>query len=146
MLKTIRSILVLAAAVLVLAIGCSPQQAVTAEEEAGPAQVDEIAGSDVKRVTLTDDAVERIGVETAPVVVSAGHTLVPSSTVLYDQDGRTWVYTEPETDVFIRAEISVIGTDGDMTLLSAGPLADTPVVTVGVAELYGTELGVGDPE
>jgi hypothetical protein len=56
------------------------------------------------------------------------------------------VYTEPDTDVFVRAEISVVDTDGVNSVLSAGPPADTSVVTVGVAELYGTELGVGDPE
>jgi hypothetical protein len=80
------------------------------------------------------------------VAARAGRTRVPRDTVLYDQDGRTWVYTEPENDVFVRAEIDVVGTDGEDLVLSTGPPPDTLVVTVGVAELYGAELGVVDPE
>ncbi len=61
--------------------------------------------------------------------------------------GQTWVYTSPETDVFVRAPVTLIDIDGGYeALLSDGPPIDTEVVTVGVAELYGSELGVGDPE
>jgi hypothetical protein len=137
------ALLVATAAVLLTACG----QAATEQAEPGPALVEPIGGSQLKRLTLTDEARERIGIETAPVTAGgAGRTLVPSATVLYDQDGKTWVYTNPEGNVFTRAEISVVGIDGDEAVLSAGPRTDTLVVTVGVAELYGTELGVGDPE
>jgi len=140
-----RPVLVLAtlAALLVGACGQAPSE----RTEPEPATVEAIDGSALKRVTLSDDAVERIGIETSPVTTAAGGRLeVPSSTVLYDQDGQAWVYTNPEGHVFLRARITILGTAGDATLLSAGPPVDTPVVTVGVAELYGTELGVGDPE
>jgi hypothetical protein len=122
-------------------------QVANEQTESGPALVEEIDGSSLKRVTLTDEAAERIGIETATVASgAAGRIMVPTSTVLYDPDGQAWVYTNPEGNVFLRAQITVVGTDGDETVLSAGPPADTRVVTVGVAELYGTELGVGDPE
>jgi len=76
----------------------------------------------------------------------AGGTVVPYSAVLYDADGGTWVYTNPDGLTFVRASISVDDIDGDVARLSNGPAAGTAIATVGVAELYGAELGVGDPE
>ena len=145
--KNLWSIVFIAALSAVLASACAQSAPVDEAAEDGPAVIEPIAGSDLKRLTLTDDAVDRIGIQTAPVVAArAGRTRVPRDTVLYDQDGRTWVYTEPENDVFVRAEIDVVGTDGEDLVLSTGPPPDTLVVTVGVAELYGAELGVVDPE
>ena len=132
-------------AVLVSACGQSTEPETTASE--GVARLEDIAGSDVKKITLSDEAATRIGVQTVPVAAAdGGRVQVPSATVLYDQQGRTWVFTEPEHDVFVREQVEVIGTNGEDMILSTGPAADTPVVTVGVPELYGTELGVGDPE
>jgi hypothetical protein len=140
-----RSIPLVVVASALLLGGCG--QAATEKAEPGPAIVEPIDGSSLSRLTLTDEAAERIGIETAAVTTgSAGRILVPTKTVLYDENGQAWVYTNPEGNVFLRAEITVVGTDGDETVLSAGPPADTRVVTVGVAELWGTELGVGDPE
>ena len=147
MTRTDRSILILVAALSLVVAACAQVQEPEAAADEGLAKVEDIAGSDVKRVTLTDDAVERIGVETAPVAsTDGGRKSVPTATVLYDQDGRTWVFTEPDHDVFVREEVQIVGTNGDDTILSAGPALEMPVVTVGVPELYGTELGVGDPE
>ena len=148
MSRTDRLILVFFTTLTLLVAACAqaPAEPETAADE-GLAQIEDIAGSDVKKITMTEEAVERIGVETVPVGSAAGgRVVVPTATVLYDQDGKTWVFTEPEHDVFVREEVSIIGTNGDDTILSSGPAAETPVVTVGVAELYGTELGVGDPE
>jgi len=69
--------------------------------------------------------------------------VVPYTSVLYDLKGDTWVYTNPKPLVFVRDRITVEYIDGDRAVLSAGPDADTKVVTVGVAELYGTEFKVG---
>jgi hypothetical protein len=147
MSRTDRRILVFLTTLAVLVGACaqSTEPETTADE--GVARIEDIAGSDVKKITLTDEAAERIGVETVPVAAADGGRIqVPSATVLYDQQGRTWVFTEPEHDVFVREQVEVIGTNGEDMILSTGPAADTPVVTVGVPELYGTELGVGDPE
>ena len=136
-------ILIAASALLVAACG---QRAIETPAEE-PAVVDHVEGSDVARVTLTDEAAERIGIETARVTAGAGgRTTVPLATVLYDATGQAWVYTNPEGHVFLRAPISVFDIRNGTAELSTGPASDTPVVTVGVAELYGTELGVGDPE
>jgi hypothetical protein len=145
MLTRRRSVLVAAALTAIFAGACAP--AATAEPETEPAIVDAIDGSSLKRVTLTDEATQRLGIETATVKAGvSGRLLVPTSTVVYDATGQAWVYTNPQGHVFERAQVTIAGSSGAETTLSAGPPVDTMVVTVGVAELYGAELGVGDPE
>ena len=48
----------------------------------------------------------------------------------------------PEPRTFVRQEISIDHVDGDSAMLSDGPPAGTEVVTVGAAEVYGTEFEV----
>jgi hypothetical protein len=69
--------------------------------------------------------------------------LVPHAAVLYDPKGNTWVYTNPEPLVFVRHPISVDYIDADLAVLSDGPPPGAKVVTVGVAELFGTEFEIG---
>jgi hypothetical protein len=68
--------------------------------------------------------------------------VIPYAAVLYDVQGNTWVYTNPEPLVFVREPIFVDYIEGDLVVLLEGPAAGTPVVTVGVAELFGAETGV----
>lgn len=68
--------------------------------------------------------------------------VVPYAAVLYGVNGETWVYTNPEALVFVREAIAVDYIEGDRVILSDGPAVGTPVVTVGAAELFGTETGV----
>jgi hypothetical protein len=69
---------------------------------------------------------------------------VPYRAVLYDSDGGTWVYTSPQSLVFIRVAVKVDYVDGEVAVLADGPPAGTQVVTVGVTELYGAEVGVDE--
>jgi hypothetical protein len=69
--------------------------------------------------------------------------IIPYGAVLYDATGRTWVYKSPEPFVFVREPISIERITGDDVVLGDGPPGGTEVVTVGGAELYGTEFGVG---
>ena len=69
--------------------------------------------------------------------------IVPYAAVLYDSKGNTWVYTSPKEFVFIRHAIIIETIAGDEVFLGSGPPAGTAVVTVGGAELFGTEFGVG---
>ena len=114
-----------------------------------PAIVEPISGTQLNRVTLTTKAAERLDIKTIPVreewVVSSNRVrkVVPYASIIYDLNGKTWVYTSPETLVFVRNPISVDYIDGDLAVLSEGPQAGTLVVTVGVAELYGIDTGVG---
>jgi hypothetical protein len=61
-------------------------------------------------------------------------------------NGAAWVYTAPEPLVYVRHPIVVDYVEGDRAVLSKGPPPGTAVVTVGVAELYGIEVGVGTAE
>ena len=69
-------------------------------------------------------------------------SVVPYAAVLYGVHGETWVYTNPEPLVFIREPIVIDYIEGDLAVLSEGPEAGTAIVTVGAAELFGTETGV----
>ena len=125
----------------------SCQQAESSEQQTPPAQVERVAGSEVSRVTLTERAAERLDVQTQAVqgVARSGSatTVVPYGAVLYDAQGATWVYTSPERLVFVRHPVVIEAIQGETAYLSAGPEVGTLVVSVGAAELYGTELDVG---
>jgi hypothetical protein len=142
MLRTSRWILLALAAAL--AAGCT--QAVLEATDEPAAVVESIAGSEIQKVTLSEQAATRIGVETAAVASDAsGQVVVPSAAVIYDANGATWVYTNPDGLEFVRASITVAAIDGMEAVITDGPPAGTQVVIVGVAELYGTEFGVGEP-
>jgi hypothetical protein len=66
--------------------------------------------------------------------------VVPYGAVYYDAHGNAWVYVNTKPLVFERRPIIVERVVGDIAFLSEGPPVDTPVVTVGAAMLYGTEI------
>jgi hypothetical protein len=109
----------------------------------------EVAGatSPPGQVTLSAHAAQRLGIETKPVEGGqGGRTTVPYAAVLYDAHGDTFVFTNPDQLVYVRTQIKIERIDGEIALLLDGPPSGTPVVTVGLAELFGAETGVGDPE
>ena len=115
-------------------------------EAAPEGPVDGVTGNPLE-VTVSARAAERLGIQTTEVKGTlAGRTSVPYAAVLYDAQGDTWVYATSEQDVFVRTQVRVDRIDGDVALLLDGPPSGTSVVTVGLAELYGAETGVGDPE
>jgi len=79
-------------------------------------------------LTLTGSGVER--------------KIVPFAALLYGTHGETWVYTNPEPLVFVRAPVTVEYIDDELAYLSEGPDVGTEVVTVGGSLLYGAETGV----
>lgn len=111
--------------------------------ENAPASIETIDGSDLVRVTLTEQAAERIDVQTTPVEQDADGLVVPSTAVFVDTEGVWWVYTTPEPLAFVRHEIGLVRQDGGFSYLSSGPPVGTQVVTVGVAELSGSEAEIG---
>jgi hypothetical protein len=139
------------AALLLLAVlplaGCQSgeEEAAAADE---PAKVEPVEGSDdLFQVTLTEEAAERIDLQTAVVRTEgdgAGQrTIVPYSAIVYETDGKTWVYTSTADLSFVRERVKVREIEGDRAALSEGPAEGTEVVTVGVAELFGAEHGIG---
>ncbi|RWH31022.1 hypothetical protein [Mesorhizobium sp.] len=69
--------------------------------------------------------------------------IVPYSSVVYDEHGDSWLYSNPEPLVFVRQKVAVERVLGDIAVLSDGPARGTPVVSVGAVELMGVELKFG---
>jgi hypothetical protein len=137
----------LAASVLALA-ACATAPA---PELASPAQVVPVAGSSIPRLELTQGAVQRLGIQTRPVAAAVPGTaratkVIPYAAVVYDTDGSSWTYVETAADTYVRQPITVTVIRGDVALMSAGPPVGAQVVTVGSAELLGTEYNISGEE
>ncbi len=136
-MKRITHSIILLVFVGLLLSACGGQIPVTGEKVA-PSKLEPIEGTDLSKVILTEKAAERIGVET----MSASGTSVPYAAVIYDIEGNTWIYTSPEPLTFVREPVVIDHIEGDMAFLKEGLPSSLNVVTVGVAELWGTETGV----
>jgi hypothetical protein len=107
-----------------------------------PAKLEPIKGTDVQRVIFDAEAAERVGLQTAPIRQNGQETVLPYEAVIYGADGKTYTYTAPEPLTYVRQEIEIDHVAGDSAMLSDGPPTGTEVVTVGAAEVYGTEFEV----
>ena len=128
-----------------------------APAEVPPATVTQIDGSQVARLQLTGQAIQRLGITTqlvreAPaakgkVLARTGtRKVIPYSAVVYDTDGSTWTYVNTATRTYVRQPITIAAIQGNVAVLSAGPPVGTKVVTVGAAELLGTEYDISGEE
>lgn len=131
-----RSMLVLLVVAGLLLPACGPSTSTT--QFVPPSKLEPIEGSELQRVILTEKAAERIGLET----VTASGMEVPYAAVLYDIEGNTWIYTMPEPLTFVREPIVIDRIEGNKVILTESLSSEFNVVTVGVAEIYGTETGV----
>lgn len=142
-MQTRRSIATIAIAfgLAVTACGSPAPSETAAPEEAG------VAGTNPLEVTVSEHAFERLGIKTEPIATGSGGALsVPYAAILYDPDGKTWVYAQADARVFVRTPVDVDRIADGVATLKSGPAAGTAVVVVGTEELYGAESGVGDPE
>jgi membrane fusion protein, heavy metal efflux system len=85
---------------------------------------------------------QRVGVR-LPLKSDVRSLVVPRGAILYDAYGGAWVYEARDAHVFARRRVSVVDSAGDMAVLDRGPAPGARVVTVGAAELFGTEFGAG---
>ncbi len=83
---------------------------------------------------------QRVRVEL--VLSGSRRSIIPYAALIYDLNGDTWTYTNPEPLVFLRHRVTVDYVDGDLAVLLDGPRAGVAVVTIGAAELFGVEFGV----
>jgi hypothetical protein len=119
-------------------------EAAASVKQAKASTVEKIAGSDLKRVVLTSKALERLDIKTGKTATdAAGVMTAPYAAIVYDGKGKTWVYTNPEPLVFVRAPVVIGSIKGPVATLKDGPPAGTTVVVRGVAELFGAESGIG---
>jgi hypothetical protein len=130
-----------------LQLAACGQTSSTTASNPKPAKVEPSGVEGINRVVLTDKAAQRIAVQTAPVreeqVNGAQRKVIPYAAVIYGLKGETWTYTSPAPLTFVRQAITVDYIDGDKVVLVDGPSAGTAVVTVGAAELYGADTGIG---
>lgn len=128
---------------------CSEVPAATSSKIDPAARVEPVEGTDLKKLVLTEQAVEHIGITVVPVAPGPASTdglerrVVPHSAVLFQPTGAALVYTNPAPLVFVRQPVTVESFQGEAVILSAGPPPGTGVVSVGGAELLGVEFGVG---
>ena len=114
-----------------------------------PATIVPVAGSQIPRLELTSAAIQRLGIATQPVrpaPASDTREVIPYSAVVYDTDGSTWSFVNTAARTYTREPITVKAISGDVVLLSAGPPVGALVVTVGSAELLGTEYNISGEE
>jgi hypothetical protein len=69
--------------------------------------------------------------------------VVPASAVIYDINGGTWVYEKTAPHGFVRRRVEVRFMAEAEAAVARGLPAGANVVTVGAAELFGTEFGFG---
>jgi multidrug efflux pump subunit AcrA (membrane-fusion protein) len=69
--------------------------------------------------------------------------VVPSSAILYDVHGNTWIYENIGAQAFTRRRVEVRRILGVDAILSRGPKPGAKIVTAGAMELFGTEFGAG---
>lgn len=74
---------------------------------------------------------------------SADALVVPSSAVLFDAVGGSWVYVRTADHAYERRRIDLARIDGDVAVLARGPAAGALVVRTGGSALFGVEFGVG---
>jgi hypothetical protein len=137
---------VMLAGLALTATACSSGSKTEEASQERPARVVEAEGGGTPAVVLAEDAARRLGVQTAAVTAGRGGTEIRYAAVLYDPDGNTWTFVNDRGFTYRRAPIKIARIDGDTVLLTSGPRVGTKVVTVGAAEIYGAELGVGDDE
>jgi hypothetical protein len=134
------AVVMLVACMLIAACG---QASEATTEENHPVTVKQLEGTDPTRETLTEDAAKRLDIQTtAAIQADVGgvkRTAIPYASIIYDTEGATWVYLNPEPLTFVRHPITVDDIKGDVAYLADALPAGSSVVTVGVAELYGAE-------
>jgi hypothetical protein len=139
-----RRLLSVGVALAIAAVPMSACKEVEEESSGGyePSKLESVKGSDLKRVTYTAEGVKRTGVRTAPLRRSGPYKVVPYAALIYDAEGKTYVYTSPKPLSYLRQPVEVARIEGERVLLSAGPPVGAEVVTIGAAEVYGTELEI----
>jgi hypothetical protein len=118
-----------------------------ADKETGhkyaPATLGSPDAAGIRTVRFTDDAAQRVRLQTSPVVARGRGVAVDYAALIYDKKGQSWVYTVPQHLTFVRMKVTVDRIEQNRVTLSVGPAPGVQVVTTGAAEVYGAELDIG---
>jgi RND family efflux transporter MFP subunit len=127
--------------------GEGPEAWLTAQPVKGPLTADpSVASADLFYEIANDGEVLRPGERLAvrlPLRGSEQSLVVPQSAIVYDLTGGTWVYEARAPHVFARRRVEIEGPAGAGVIVRRGLAEGVRIVTVGAAELYGTEFFVG---
>lgn len=140
-----------------LLVGCrGPTEAVGDDQP--PVDLQRVSGTDLYQVTLSEHALDRLGIKTAAVQTAAPgsasaagsatgvRATIPYAAIVYDNDGSTWAYTVVKRATYLRKAITVDSIVGDTAYLTTGPPTGTQVVVVGAPELLGAEYEISGEE
>ncbi len=121
---------------------------IIAEPAVAPALADAATSSAdlVYSVSASESARLRPGERVSVSVMLAGDAerlVVANSAIIYDVHGGAWLYAVSGENVYERRRVDVDYVDAEWAILRRGPEVGTNIVTVAVAELYGTEFGAG---
>jgi hypothetical protein len=107
-----------------------------------PYSLEPVKGTDLNRVKLSDEVARRIDLQTAELRSSGTSKRIPYEALIYNPEGKVFVYTKPKAETYMRAPVTVARVAGNQVVLSSGPPAGTLIVTVGAAELLATEYEI----
>jgi hypothetical protein len=140
-------------AVTLSVAGCTAADEPKGDAVGDPAaQVDVGDGSQPAIITITEDAQDRLGIETTPVVAGLARAggratlVIPYAAVVYDAEGEAWTFASPAPFTYKRAPIVIASIKLDTAVLTTGPPPGTAVVTIGASELVGMEAGISGEE
>jgi multidrug efflux pump subunit AcrA (membrane-fusion protein) len=145
-LRSRARLLAVVLATVVAGLSLSACKEIETESATGyePAKLEPIKGKseDFQRVTFTKEGAGRVDLETATVKRIGGEKVVPYAALIYNDEVKTFVYTNPKPLTFERVEVAVDRIEGNRVLLSEGPPVGAKVVTQGATQVYGTELDI----
>jgi hypothetical protein len=121
--------------------GCAEIESVTAEPYE-PAALESTGPDKPARVILTQEAVDRVALQTIEVKALGKDLTVDHAALVFDKAGKPWVFSVVGPRTYVRAAVTIKEVQDNVVTLSAGPPAGTQVVTVGAIELWGAELGI----
>jgi hypothetical protein len=121
--------------------GCAEIESVTAEPYE-PAALESTGPDKPARVILTEEAVDRVALQTTEVKALGKELTVDHAALVFDKAGKPWVFSVVGPRTYVRATVTIKEVQDNVVTLSAGPRAGTQVVTVGAIELWGAELGI----
>ena len=85
---------------------------------------------------------QRVGV-LIPLRSEDENLVIPWSAIVHDVSGGSWIYQVLETNRYMRRRVQILRVVDDQAAVTGDIVAGIKVVTTGVAELFGTEFGVG---
>lgn len=100
-------------------------------------------GDGIHRITLSEEAARRLRLEFAHAKKQGDQMTLPYTTLLYDPNGKEWVYVSLSPTTFKRAALKVTSIDGETVHYTEGPAEGTKIVTWGAVQLSGIEYGIG---